>query len=95
MRLSDFDFDVQYKKGYANTQADAFSRLATLGETTLDANNDILCFVADAMDEALESEEREDDWDIISELLIVARAATKDGLEVPNNHRGIVAGATN
>ena len=52
LRLSEFDLDIQYKKEYANTQADALSCLATLGETALDTNDDIPCFAADAMDDA-------------------------------------------
>ena len=33
LRLSEFNFEVRYKKGKLNTQADALSRLLTLGET--------------------------------------------------------------
>jgi len=33
IRLSEYDFDVEYKKGKLNTQADALSRFLTLGTT--------------------------------------------------------------
>ena len=45
LRLSEFDFQVEYKKGKLNTQADALSRLATNGETTIDIDDDIPCFM--------------------------------------------------
>ena len=45
LRLSEFDFEVQYKKGKANTQADALSRLQTLGETTASVDDAIPCFI--------------------------------------------------
>ncbi|CDF40830.1 unnamed protein product [Chondrus crispus] len=35
LRLSEFDFEIKYKKGKANSQADALSRLRTAGETEL------------------------------------------------------------
>ncbi len=48
LRLSEFDFEVRYKKGKANSQADALSRLATLGETVVPVDEEIPCFTADA-----------------------------------------------
>ena len=45
IRLSEFDFQVEYKKSKLNTQADALSRLATDGETTDDIDDDIPCFM--------------------------------------------------
>ncbi|CDF32470.1 unnamed protein product [Chondrus crispus] len=45
LRLSEFDFKIKYKKGKANSQADALSRLRTAGETNedrFDALDDIL-----------------------------------------------------
>ena len=49
LRLSEFDFEVVYKKGKLNNQADALSRLRTLGETAVDFDEDIPCF---AMEES-------------------------------------------
>ncbi len=48
LRLSEFDFEVRYKKGKVNSQADALSRLATLGETVVPVDEEIPCFTADA-----------------------------------------------
>ena len=45
LRLSELDFQVEYKKGKLNTQADALSRLATDGETTDDIDVDIPCLM--------------------------------------------------
>ena len=45
LRLSEFDFEVKYKKGRLNTQADALSRLRTDGETTTEIDTDIPCFL--------------------------------------------------
>lgn len=45
-RIKEFDFEIVYKKGRANTQADALSRLRTLGETVSDFDDDITCFLA-------------------------------------------------
>ena len=45
IRLSEFDFQVEYKKSKLNTQADALSRLATDGERTNDIDDDISCFM--------------------------------------------------
>ena len=47
LRLSEFDFQILYKKGKLNTQADALSRLTTLGETTSDLDEDVTCFLID------------------------------------------------
>lgn len=45
LRLSEFDFQVVYKKGKLNTQADALSRLTTLGSTVVAPDEDIPCFL--------------------------------------------------
>ena len=46
LRLAEFDFEVKYKKGKANTQADALSRLHTSAETKPhDDNDDIPVFM--------------------------------------------------
>ena len=44
LRLSEFDFRIEYKKGTLNAQADALSRLRTLGETTVPIDDDIPSF---------------------------------------------------
>ena len=36
---------MEYKKGKLNTQADALSRLATDGETMIDIDDDVPCFM--------------------------------------------------
>ena len=48
LRLSEFDFRVEYKKGCLNTQADALSRLQTLGETVPHIDHEIPCFLAES-----------------------------------------------
>ena len=48
LRLSEFDFVVKYKKGVANTQADALSRLPSSGHTTVEVEEDIPCYTAEA-----------------------------------------------
>ena len=45
LRLSEFDFQVEYKKGKANTQADALSRLRTNGETSHIEDDEIPCYL--------------------------------------------------
>ena len=45
--MSEFDFQILYKKEKLNTQADAVSRLNTLGETTSDLDEDMPCFWID------------------------------------------------
>lgn len=45
LRLSDFKFQIQYKKGICISQADALSRLGTQGSTDVGAEKeDIPCF---------------------------------------------------
>ena len=61
LRLSEFDFTVLYKRGLCNTQADALSRLATLGETTSEIDDEIPCFVIEGDDIV-----QNDDTDFIS-----------------------------
>ena len=51
LRLGDFDFRIEYKKGNKNTQADALSRLKTLGETVVPIDEDIPCFPSTTPDE--------------------------------------------
>ena len=47
LSLSEFDYEFRHKKGLMNTQADALSRLSTLGETELELGEDLPCFFAD------------------------------------------------
>ena len=63
-RLSEFDFEIKYKKGKANSQADALSRLLTDGETVDAIDDEIPCFMAepaDATEDGEEDFERPDD----------------------------------
>lgn len=46
-RTNEFDFEFLCKKGKADTQADALSRLRTLGDTVLDFDEDIPCYLAE------------------------------------------------
>ena len=48
LRLSEFDFEVQYVKGTKNTLADAMSRLPTTGGTSVPTDEEIPCFFIDA-----------------------------------------------
>ena len=56
LRLSEFDFEIRYKKGKLNTQADALSRLQTLGETTEELDEYLPCFVIQDIYEIEESD---------------------------------------
>lgn len=45
LRLAEFSFEILYKKGKTNAQADALSRLSSTGSTTVEAEeDDIPCF---------------------------------------------------
>ena len=50
LRLSEFDFEIKYNKGKLNNQADALSRLRTLGETEVDIDEDVPCYVIEDTD---------------------------------------------
>ena len=50
LRLGEFDFQVKYKKGKLNTQADALSRLPTTGVTTVDFDEEIPCFLSETLE---------------------------------------------
>ncbi|MGH0053544.1 MAG: Ty3/Gypsy family RNase HI domain-containing protein, partial [Sphaerochaetaceae bacterium] len=54
LRLSEYDFDAQYKKGLKNCQADALSRLPTNGETSIDIDADIPCLLAEVFHQPIE-----------------------------------------
>ncbi|CDF38384.1 unnamed protein product [Chondrus crispus] len=47
LRLSEFDFEIKYKRGKANSQADALSRLRTAGETVHEIDDEIPCFMSE------------------------------------------------
>ncbi|CDF38512.1 unnamed protein product [Chondrus crispus] len=59
LRLSKFDFEIKYKKGKANSQADALSRLRTAGETVDEIDDEIPCFIAEPAEGTVEDEESE------------------------------------
>ena len=52
LRLAEFDFEIKYKLGKLNTQADALSRLATDSEAAHEDMEDIPCFLAAEHEEA-------------------------------------------
>lgn len=54
LRLSELNFVVTYKKGNSNNHTDSFSQLATLGETTGEAANEIPFSMADCSTSMLE-----------------------------------------
>ena len=60
LQLSEFDFTIQYKRGVQNSHADKLSRLATLGETTSDLDDET-CFMVEG-----DSIVYNDDMDFIS-----------------------------
>ncbi|CDF38075.1 unnamed protein product [Chondrus crispus] len=68
LRLPEFDFEIKYKKGKANSQADALSRLRTAGETVDEIDNEIPCFTAEPAEGTVEDEESIDAADDILAL---------------------------
>ena len=66
LRLSEFDFEIKYKKGNANSQADALSRLLTEGETVDEIDGDIPCFMAEPADA---TEDEEEDFGRVDDIL--------------------------
>lgn len=47
LRLGEFEFDVRYKKGHLNAQADVLSRLRTSGEKEVPVDKGIFCLYLD------------------------------------------------
>ena len=54
LRLAEFDFEVKYKKGKANTQANALSRLHTFAETKPHDENDDIPVFMNELDESID-----------------------------------------
>ena len=78
LRLSKFDFEIKYKKGKANSQADALSRLLTAGETTDEVDEEIPCFMAEPDDA---TEENEEDFERLDDILALEEGAASDRLD--------------
>ena len=64
--LSEFDFEIKYKKGKANSQADALSRLLTEGETVYEIDDEMPCFMAEPADA---TEDEEEDFGRVDDIL--------------------------
>lgn len=62
LRLSDFTFEIHYKKGYLNTQADALSRLLSSGHTTEHEEVEPPCFLVDYTSQMTDDEALVDDY---------------------------------
>ena len=80
LRLSEFDFDVEHKKGKANTQADALSRLTTLGETALDVDDEIPCFLLDMTHDTAASANDLDEGLMYEDVLLLTRPSSDEPL---------------
>ena len=74
LRLGEFDFRIEYKKGLKNTQADALSRLRTLGETTVPLEEEIPCFTMSESDRPSEPKDSLDDFDVSDDILLSLEA---------------------
>ena len=84
--MSEFNFKILYKKGKLNTQADALSRITTLGETTSDLDEDIQCFLID------EEYEEGDEVDFIVEEFAYDDALRTTETDMP--HSDLLAAVT-
>jgi len=82
LRLSEFDFDVRYKKGTKNSVADCLSRLRTLGDTVTEIDDQIPCFHLDEAREIDEIPQEHDDWEDF-DLLLVANDASEEEEALP------------
>ena len=78
LRLSEFDFEIKYKKGKANSQADAMSRLLTEGETVDAIDNGIPCFMAEPADA---KENEEEDFERLEDIFALERGPASDRLD--------------
>ncbi|CDF36419.1 unnamed protein product [Chondrus crispus] len=78
LRLSEFDFEIKYKKGKANNQADALSRLRTAGETVDEIDDEIPCFMAEPAEDTVEDEES---FDAIDDILALEEWTAPDRLD--------------
>ena len=87
LRLGEFDFEVKYKKGNLNAQADALSRLPTSGETTVSVDEEIPCFLAQlppgAGTDEPSNEMEERDYSGTDALLTAERYSPNEELLVP------------
>ena len=70
IRLCEFDFSLEYKKGKKNTIADAISRLPTTGETEVDPDLDVpvLTLAPVRLPSATAEDVAEDLFDDVDEL---------------------------
>ena len=73
LRLSEFDFEIKSKKGKANSQADALSRLLTKGETVDEIDDEIPCFMAEPADA---TEDEEEDFGRVDDILALEGGAS-------------------
>lgn len=55
MRLLEYDFTVHYRKGLKNQNADAVSRLATVGETKIAPGMEIPCYFIEGLNSHIEA----------------------------------------
>ena len=78
LRLLEFDFEIKYKKGKANSKADALSRLLTEGETVKATDDEIPCFMAEPAD-AIEDEE--EDFGRVDDILALEGRPAFDRLD--------------
>ena len=62
LRLSEFNFEIKYKKGKDNTRADALSRSLTKVETLDDVDEEIPCFMGE------QAEDKEDEGEDFQRL---------------------------
>ena len=71
LRLSELDFEIKYKKGNSNSQADALSRLLAEGETFDAIDDEIPCFMAKTADAT-----EEEDFEWLDDILALEGAAS-------------------
>ena len=87
LRLGEFDFDVKYKKGKLNTQADALFRLFTSGETTVPVDEEIPCFLGgfSEMEQVCKTPDDFEDLESarFDAILTTERYSTEDNVLVP------------